>query len=166
MYVHISLCVRYHIKTTVDYYIIVTVSSISVGIMWFYWPYFKEKASIPGSLWESERGNNKYDFDGYIISDLYVNKKYNSYKMETLQHISNKEFNKNVLKKADAYMRTHKVKSLKAGNIETGETRCERYQIKLYQPISIDHIISIILYCDFSDYCSMFSSTFPQNETV
>ena len=48
------------------------------------------------------------------------------------------------------------VKSLKANHMDF----FFHYGIAMESPITMDHIISLILYCDFTTYCTNFSSTF------
>ena len=61
--------------------------------------------------------------------------------------------------KANEYMTSTKVKTLKATPLR-GQTYLLHFDIKAGTPISIQHIISIILYCDFSKYSTKFSESF------
>ena len=55
-------------------------------------------------------------------------------------------------------MDTFKVKQIEANAYS--DANVLHYDIEKGTPITKDHIISIILYCDFSEYCAKFSSTF------
>eukprot|EP01084_Bolivina_argentea_P169004 292997_1 len=148
---------------TVKEYIVDTKlsASFNIGIIWFYWPAFQNKTTT-SHLEQSGMKPFSNDFGGYAISNLYVIRKYNSYKMEILESrlVSIELYRKRVLFKANAYMRTKKVKSMRMWGDRASGGYLKYYGINPNQPISTDHIISIILYCDFSDYCTKFSSTF------
>eukprot|EP01084_Bolivina_argentea_P308174 532795_1 len=142
-------------------------SYFSIGIVWFYWPFFENKTSLPlHFLTETSELSQQHsnDFKGYTISDLYVKQKYSSYKLEILKHISIKMFNQKVLKKASGYMKTKRVKLMKVDWWRGGFKYFKQYQIHSDQTITVHHIISIIMYCDFSEYCSEFSSTFRKKD--
>ena len=74
-------------------------------------------------------------------------------------------YNNVILKKAKEYMSSSQVKSIKAHNMDYWL----QYNIPGGTSITIDHITSIILYCDLSKYSSRFSATFrklQQFETI
>eukprot|EP01084_Bolivina_argentea_P307572 531644_1 len=125
--------------------------SFSTGFIWFYWSWYKN-GNTPLKM-----PTNVNDYSGYTIKQLFVKKKYQSYKQELLHHISMNEYTDSVLFKAQQYMNSDKVKELRVNKMLVGLLN---YHIKQYTPITIKHIMSIILYCDFSKYCCDFSSTF------
>ena len=59
--------------------------------------------------------------------------------------------------KADAYFSSNKVKTMKAHRWGYGILQ---YGISQDDYIKMKHIMSLILYCDFTEYCTSFSSTF------
>ena len=61
-----------------------------------------------------------------------------------------------VLTKAKQYITSETVKTM----VSSTWAKLVHYEIAPNTPITINHIISIILYCDFSKYCTSFSSTF------
>eukprot|EP01084_Bolivina_argentea_P277167 473112_1 len=129
--------------------------SFSTGLIWFYWDYYKNTKELK----QDKMSWNVNDYGGHSICDLYVNKKYSNYKIETLQYITIKEYNNKVLIKANAYCKSHKVKSMKPNKL------CTRWKAFHYgnftgQSPNFHHIQSIIMYCDFSHYCTLFSATF------
>ena len=63
------------------------------------------------------------------------------------------------LAKSTEYINTNKVKSIKPNKL------CYMYEVLNYEiswndTIKLEHILSLILYCDFSGYCSSFSASF------
>ena len=82
------------------------VSKFSTGYTWFYWPYHKnggKRIQIP---------SNENDFAGYTEMELYVPCKYETYKEEILQHLSEGEYAE-MMVKARGYMSSDAVKSIK-----------------------------------------------------
>ena len=121
----------------------VSQSSFSCGYSFFYWPKYKNSNFIRG---------------GYKESELFIEKGfYNSLKEEILSNKDNEIsdieiWNKNVILKANQFVNTKKVKSIKGGTPD--------FDIKYGSTMTIKHIQSLILYTDFSILCSSFSSTF------
>ena len=106
------------------------------------------------------------DLGGYRPKDLYVTKKYTSYKEEILQHISLKDYDLRILQKAMEYMTTTRVRSMSAWS---GFKEFILFNIPSHMPITMDHIMSIILYCDMSKYSTKFSESFRKlytHETI
>lgn len=99
---------------------------------------------------------NINNYSGYDVKSLFVEKKYHSYKQEILQHINMKEYQTLVWFKACEHMMSVKVKGITANRMDA----FLHYGIEKDEPITMQHIISLILYCDFSKFCSSFSSTF------
>ena len=102
------------------------------------------------------------DYGIYTPKQLYVKKKYSNYKQESLQHLSIHQYNTCSIK-ADAYMGTDQVRYIFAHLIYP-EVLISR-GIKIMAPISVNHIMSIILYCDLDTYSAKFSATFRKLES-
>eukprot|EP01083_Nonionella_stella_P258059 882568_1 len=100
--------------------------------------------------------DNINDYGGYDIKKLFVSRKYKNYKEEILTHIGIKEDQTLVLFKAMEYITSEKVKESKANNFDT----VLHYGIEKGEAMTMYHIMSLILYCDFSEFCSRFSATF------
>ena len=98
------------------------------------------------------------DYGGYNPKQLYVNKKYSKYKEEILQHFTIKTFNDTIMHKATEYATSEKVKSLIAG--PEWLVKDLQYDVRYESPMSINHVISIILYCDMDKYSTKFSESF------
>ena len=101
-----------------------------------------------------ERGN-------YKIKDLYIKQKYSTFKQEILNYpyITIKQYKNEILTKAKTYHNTNYAKSIIA------KERCipPSYGISKGSLITISHLISVILYTDYSNLSSHFSSTFRKN---
>eukprot|EP01084_Bolivina_argentea_P050167 92246_1 len=54
------------------------------------------------------------------------------------------------------YITSEKVKEMKANHLDA----VLHYGIEYGEAITMDHIMSLILYCDFSEFCSRFSAGF------
>ena len=116
--------------------------------------YKKDTAKQYDSAW------NVNDFCGHSICDLFVCKYYDSLKEEVVnsKYINIQEFNKNVIQKANKYINTEKCKKIKC--IHSWPSDPLNYDIPYESPLIGQHLHSLILYCDFSDFCTDFSSTF------
>eukprot|EP01084_Bolivina_argentea_P138359 243600_1 len=128
--------------------------SFNSGLMFYYWSYYKE-------ISEGKRENPKdvfwniVDFGEDAIGELYVAQKYNTFKEEILTHINIEMYANKVILRAEHYIRTKKAKEM-TNNREDDL----HYAIKYGTPISIHNLISVILYCNFSDLSKDFSATF------
>ena len=115
-----------------------------------YWDYYKNG----GNMYQ-EQGNEQ-DFGGYSEQELYVDRKFDNYKEEILYHLHARTYKECLINKVDEYMGSNKVKRMSA----KAENKYFHYGIIKGAPITKDHIMSLILYTDFSDYCTKFSGTF------
>eukprot|EP01084_Bolivina_argentea_P302955 523000_1 len=70
-------------------------------------------------------------------------------------YITINEYYELVILKSNKYYGTNIVRKMTAGG--SGNNH---YDIIAGTPLSISHLISLILYCNFSDLCTKFSSTF------
>ena len=127
-----------------------TVARFECGFCWFYWPWYKNRQVV-----EQAPGNTN-NYGGYLPKQLYVTKKYDDYKEEILQHFSIKDYQDLIVTKAESYMSSEEVKAMKA----RGMGVILHFDIGKGVPITMQHIISIILYCDFSKYSTLFSASF------
>ena len=93
---------------------------------------------------------------GYMAKELYVNKKYKDYKTEILHHLTMKQYNNLIINKANEYFNSEAVKNLEANNMDI----FHHFGIPIGSSITINHIISIILYCDMDIFSTKFSETF------
>ena len=135
-------------------------TSFSIGYQFYYWPKYKDMDDIGYN-----RIDNINDHSGYKVSELYIPQKYETFKEE----ISNYEyFDMNcyydLSKKINSYMENEWVKSFKPRNnshllANWPEIRLF-YDIDQESRISFNHLLSLVLYTDYSDLSTHFSSTF------
>eukprot|EP01084_Bolivina_argentea_P054606 100136_1 len=140
-------------------------SSFSIGLIFYYWPYYKKKSENKNSTAERSDFTNINDHSGYDIKDLYVERKYESFKSEILEskYIKTSDYNELVMGKAKQYLVTDHVKRTTAADGDW--MRFLHYDIEKDEPLGTKHLISIILYCDWTDLCTEFSSTFRANKS-
>ena len=129
--------------------------SFSIGFIFYYWQHYKSMDS------KTEKFDNINDLSGYSPAELYVDKKYGSLKQEILQNeictLTADQFNDS-LQKCFLYIESQKAKEMKASG---GSFLDElKYGISVDKPISSAHLISVILYCDWTELCTSFSGTF------
>lgn len=116
--------------------------TFSIGYRFHYWPKYENK--------------KKPDFIHIDIRqcDLFIKKKFDDFKSEILAYdnISKEAYNR-VMAKAAGKKKTKTVKKIKA-------IGCWAYRIAKDEAIGLDHVIAVILYCDYTDHCSRFSKSF------
>eukprot|EP01084_Bolivina_argentea_P011292 21109_1 len=125
-------------------------ASFSLGIRWYYWDgtgnmKLNNKTEM---IW------NATPFGGCKKCDLYVKAKYNDYKIELLEHIPIQQYNDLVVLKAEKYISCETSKSMKSNFYS------KQYGMKRNECITLNHLSAVIMYCDFTVYCTKFSSTF------
>ena len=101
------------------------------------------------------------DHSGFEVRDLFIKRKYKSFKQEIMNYgyISIKQYNHMIINKAAKYMDTNMVRSIKAFIGHSGSTKLY-YGVVNGAPLRIDNLVSVILYTDFTDLSSNFTSTF------
>eukprot|EP01084_Bolivina_argentea_P226553 382678_1 len=142
--------------------------TFSTGIVFWYWKYYKnindEKYEKENSAhWLSQLNDN--DFGGYSISELYVRKHHSSLKQEALlsEFISVEQYKKLVIKKANEYYKTRKCKKLKCTAGGRDDNKVDdplHYNISYGDKLKKKHLHALILYSDFTRFCTHFSKTF------
>ena len=141
---------------------LVSSSAFSIGLRFYYWRMYQNMDVL--QLHAGGYQNN-IDHGGYKPSELYVDKKYETFKEEILNyhggHFNISHYNTEVLPKATAYLSTDYGKQIKAN---TGMAP-PHYEIPNDSLISISHLISIIMYCDYTKLSASFSSTFRKQHT-
>eukprot|EP01084_Bolivina_argentea_P203120 346963_1 len=149
--------------------------AFSTGFVFWYWKYYAQKENVQMKQNDKPIYGNDNDFGGYSISDLYIKQgKHDNFKAEILQYSDNKNgnfsieiYNNRIMFKTLQYMNTSKVKNIKPKKPHQNAMRyygieCPKYghNDDKYQCISASHIMALILYCDFSELCTLFSSSF------
>ena len=137
-------------------------SSFNIGIRFYYWDYYKSLKELPD---KDQPEYNINDHSGYDISDLYIPPRYGSFKEEirNYQHIDFiKQYQDEVVIKAKEHESTRIVKATKA--VTRSGNQGLHYDIQDYAPLTLDHLISVILYTDYTDLSSHFTATFRKND--
>ena len=105
-----------------------------------------------------------YDFKYWLDDkddDYYIAPKYKDFKKEILEykHIDADIYQvyREILEKAQLFYHTKLAKSIVAPGYDGAWSK---YNINFGNRISMDCLISLILYCDYSLLCSHFSGTF------
>eukprot|EP01084_Bolivina_argentea_P010880 20301_1 len=130
-----------------------SVLSFRLGLRFYYWRYYKARKTLPA---KEQYYWNSNDHGNYDICDLYVEKKYETFKEEIFnyKYISFKQYLDNVASKANIYMRADIVKQTKSMSTFL------HYEINQGDLFGFNNLVSLILYTDFSSLCTDFSSTF------
>ena len=106
--------------------------------------------------------DNKHDHGGYKVSELFVNAKYGSFKDEIANY---ENFDivqyKQAHAKATMFIKSEKVKKITAKYTDYKHMFLH-YGIAFGAILLFGHILSLILYTDYSKLSSAFSSTFRQ----
>ena len=149
-------CIQY-IKQFIKYYNISS-NQFSTGISFFYHKYYKNTRNQKKIKHQQTWSANQNDFGGHSFSGLFVCAHFNSLKEEVLNSpfINISEFNEKVIDKGNKYIITTKCKQIKC--IEPDDEL--HFGIKSGAALSESHLHSLTLYCDFTDFCTSFSSTF------
>lgn len=131
--------------------------SFDLGIRFYYWDYWK---NVRTNYQNIQHDTNHNDHNGYTPSQLYIDPKYTSLKDEMLY---NKIYSLHVhelkisLTKADKLSNTYKAKSMR---VTFNLNNNYHYGIDQYSPIKYSHILSLLLYTDWSELQCKFSKTF------
>eukprot|EP01084_Bolivina_argentea_P288706 495577_1 len=113
-------------------------------------------------MYQLQPSDNRFDHSGCEIYELYIDAKYTTLKQEIL---NNTYHQLNIsqfvisLKKAETYITTKNSKRYKA-HISNKFDVYKVYDIDADKPLTVQNILSVILYCDWSDLCNSFSKTF------
>ena len=94
---------------------------------------------------------------------MSIKPKFQNLKEEIIEsgHLSLAEWMKFVDLKAKCYLKMRKVKKIKSGQAQMHPARrTNTGHVKNGQPLSLEHLCAIILYCDFGTLCTAFSATY------
>lgn len=129
--------------------------SFSVGFPYNYWSEYK---------WRGWNNKSKQYEDYNIRDEYYVQLKYNNFKQEIMEYhyLTKKQYHA-VLTKAILYMDTKTVKSILPSPSNKFRGMATRYGLEQGTKISINHIVSVILYADYTDLSANFTSTFRKD---
>eukprot|EP01084_Bolivina_argentea_P186380 321280_1 len=135
-------------------------SSFSTGLVFWYWSWYREQYS--NRELEQKQGIwNQNNYQGYSVNELFVDSHFVSLQEEALESgfLSLDIFKEKIIGKAKAYIKTKKCKKIKC--IELGDEL--HFGIEYGAPLSQKHLQSLLLYTDFTEFCTDFSTTFRPN---
>ena len=134
-----------------------SVGSFSIGLRFYYWKEYKELEEMPPD--EQENGMIR-NHSGFKIRELWIDQKYGSFGEEIMNYnhidIDIKQFKDLIMTKAELYINTKRGRAAKA-NTCSGP---RHYEIKHGAPITINHLLSLMLYTDTTTLSSNFSASF------
>eukprot|EP01084_Bolivina_argentea_P292202 502287_1 len=128
-------------------------SSFSIGQIFYYWSKYQHMEE-----WDQNKIKcNINNHGGHTIAELFVPKKWETFKEEVAnyKYFSMVQY-KDLVVKINEYMKSEIVSTIKAMQ---GSVKLE-YGIKDGQPITFQHLLSIVLYTDYSELCTDFSRSF------
>eukprot|EP01084_Bolivina_argentea_P211499 359779_1 len=130
----------------------VSAFSFFPGLKFYYWPYYKNQTK---AVYE---GIIQHETYLYPACQLYVPQYYSSMKHEILGSgfFTIKQWDNNIVFKANEYLSTTKVKCIHAKDIDKNI----HFGIAENDGIHFNHIAALIAYLDFGDFCSHFSQSF------
>ena len=135
--------------------------SLSTGILFWYWPWYAKKGRD-----EKVKKGGRYarmDFGGHTVSETFVSAHFESLKAEVVGSgfISIAEFNEHVIDKGNDYIQQEICKKMKSNPMcgMNGDDPL-RYDIPNGTALSVHHLYAVIMYCDFSDFCTAFGRSF------
>eukprot|EP01084_Bolivina_argentea_P194277 333301_1 len=101
--------------------------------------------------------NNYHDHSGFNVCELYIEPKYLSFKEEitTYKYTNFKNYQTSITK-VKMYQKSGIVKSMKADNNHAPQ----HYEIAYESPVTFDHLLAVVCYTDWTDFCYDFSSSF------
>eukprot|EP01084_Bolivina_argentea_P247680 414353_1 len=140
--------------------------TFNIGYRFYYWEHYKHNVDIEE---EQKEFWNINDHGGYSINQLFVKIKYSDIKHEILNNniydLSLNQLHISLLK-VTKYIDTNKVRKITASrndHIDRNEYLC--YRIEKGAPITKNHLLAIILYCDWTDLSAKFSETFRKTNS-
>merc|ERR1712228_792665 len=145
----------------------VMATTFSLGLRFYYWPYYKDKEVLPAKQQMIDDEDNKHDHFGYKVCDLFVNKKYESFK-EEIANYSNFGIAqyKEATIKTEQFMKTKEIKKIKAKYTDSfNKEMLLHYEIAVGAALLFEHIFSLILYTDYTKLSTDFSSSFRKLST-
>eukprot|EP01083_Nonionella_stella_P011501 32643_1 len=134
-------------------------SAFSTGLIFYYWDYYKSLSEKETKQNDGQLSYNVNDHSGYNVKELYVKRKYKNLKEEMLCHMELNEYDELVLLKARQFIDCGEVRKIRAPS-EIFVERHLHYGIQTGEPLRLENLICVIVYCDFSDLCTEFTATF------
>eukprot|EP01083_Nonionella_stella_P183460 663099_1 len=129
-----------------------------VGLRFYYWDYYKDQDE---TYIQTQQGTNVHDHYGYSPKQLYIAKKYNSLRTEILHNkisrLTRRQFAL-CITKTHKYYSTAKAKTITADRGVLSDFL--HYGIEKGTSLTKEHLLSVVLYTDWSKLSTAFSATF------
>merc|ERR1712228_653440 len=123
-------------------------ATFSLGLRFYYWPYYKDKEVLTAKEQMIDVVDNKHDHFGMRVCDLFVNKKFESFK-EEIANYSNFGIAqyKEAKIKTEKFMKTEEIRKIKAKKTDPsyGGSMLLHYGITFGAALLFEHILSLIL---------------------
>eukprot|EP01084_Bolivina_argentea_P083522 151213_1 len=155
--------------------------AFSTGIVFWYWKWYKNITNEQYKLEQSIQYGSEYnqnDFGGHLITDLSVTACYQNVKEEIFmandtnsiaKFITIGDYKNGVINKAQYWIKATQCRKLQRIVGTKNEPDPLHYDIPFDMPIHQSHLHALILYCDFSAFCTEWSATFraiQYNESI
>ena len=148
---------------------IVSNDSFNIGLRFYYWQKYKELEEIPEEEIELGQKGNYDAHSGFKVCSLFIVGKYGSFKEEVINYKD--EFAKDsnlvhvVMEKAKTYAKDSKViKAIKAKGWPVKGVLPPYYGISNNSPLLVEHLLSVLLYCDYTKHSASFSRSFRKTD--
>ena len=133
--------------------------SFGIGFRFYYWDSYK---AIDHQSQMRQHKSNINDHRGYLEHELYIAAKYSSLKDEILNNsiLSLPPYHLKIsMTKTKQYLITYKARSIKFSGFASKNYKLY-YGILKNSPLKFSHLLSIILYTDWTDLSREFSKSF------
>eukprot|EP00484_Ammonia_sp_Unknown_P022647 CAMPEP_0197027098 /NCGR_PEP_ID=MMETSP1384-20130603/7073_1 /TAXON_ID=29189 /ORGANISM="Ammonia sp." /LENGTH=797 /DNA_ID=CAMNT_0042455895 /DNA_START=21 /DNA_END=2414 /DNA_ORIENTATION=- len=137
-----------------------SMSAFATGCRFYYWPKFKHLEQLPH---DKEMAYNVNDHGGYKVFDLYVEKKWNSFKEEICHYpepFDLQHYNEVVRVKAMEFLQSNPVKRIRSSVDDEIDGSLVDYGVADGAAMSYPNVVCLILYCDETELSRDFSLTF------
>eukprot|EP01084_Bolivina_argentea_P071572 130080_1 len=140
--------------------------TFSIGYRFYYWEYYKNKTEHTEDI---TGGRNENLHSGFKPFQLFVNTKYKSLKYEICNNkvyrLRMDQFEISFFKTTKYFFGSTKVKKFAYRYNDTDDDLHYGYNCHTYDiPISFQHLLSICVYCDWTELCTAFSATFRKQK--
>ena len=144
--------------------------SFNVGLRFYYWERYVELEEIPQTHKHFVQSGSPDCHSGFQVRDLFITRKYASFKEEMVNY--EHEFKKDslqlpaVIEKAKAYAKGSEVikATVAKGNWASGGEIPPYYGISAGSPLLVEHLLSVLLYCDYTKHSAAFSRSFRRTD--
>ena len=138
----------------------------SSGWRYFYWEFYRNKVEEERVVFKRSSGGGRTESNpGYQLKDWYISSKYDNIKNEALNnrcHSLSLFQWKMVLKKAQIKLAEWR-KNSRNRKLECNKSFWTHYDLEYETPITIPHIVALLMYTNYTKASYEFSKTFRKN---